>query len=825
MNRLLHLLLSVLGLGSLWIAAAWGEPPGAATAPPARVDRFGDPLPAGALARLGTVRFRHSMFISAAAFSADGRFLATTGYDLTVRVWEAATGKEVLCVPHEKAPPIALALTPDGRTLAVGQQAGTIFLQSVPTGLRLHSWKGEATALAFSADGKTLAAAGKEQIDLWDLRSGKVRQTLEGVSGTVKRLAFSPDGAVLAAAADKVHLWDAASGRILHDFNDNQGPVLELAFSPDAKLLAAGSMDETARLWDLRSGKLVHKLLGHAQGVTGIAFAPDGQTLATGDGSTHDPKIHLWDVASGQERRAWAVRRGGQLQLAFTARGKELASWGGNAWGADAAIRFWDPASGRQRRTEFGHEAPIDCVAFSADGKMLASGSNDSTTRLWEAATGKLLRTLAIHRGDVNGVAFSPAGRLLATSGWEPTICLWDLASGRAVRSWSTISQESNCVVFSPDGRSLASASSDGSIQVWQAATGKHLSGDKVFPHGAIVISVRYSPDGRTLAIGGGESQRPTPVFLLDSLTTKTRRILTGHTGMLWAVDFSPDGRTLVAASDSGNVHLWEVGTGAMVLSWKAHEGGAYGAAFSPEGGMVASGGDDNTVRLWEAATGRAIHAFPGHQGRVQPVAFCPTGGVLASASYDTAVLLWDLTGLTPAPTKPVTALRELESLWTDLAGGDAARAYAAIGRLAGTPGTSVPFLAARVRAMAAADPDRVRKLIADLDDARFAVRDKASKELGQLGEEAAPGLRAALQGKLSTESKSRLERLLEAASGWNNPERLQALRAVQVLERAGTPEARRVLIALAAGTPEAGLTQEAQASAERLRLKTGRQP
>jgi hypothetical protein len=227
---------------------------------------------------------------------------------------------------------------------------------------------------------------------------------------------------------------------------------------------------------------------------------------------------------------------------------------------------------------------------------------------------------------------------------------------------------------------------------------------------------------------------------------------------------------------------------------------------------MLATGG--NAVRLWEVVTGQLRATLAGHAGEVSALAFAPDGRVLASGSVDTTILTWGLTALAARPTH-----RELAALWADLAG-DAAQSYQAIRALAASPEQAVSFLRERlkpVRPLTAADRKRIARWLADLDSDRFEVRQRAAAELEALGEPAAPALRKAL-GSPSPEVRRRAEALLAKVDGPSlTPERLRALRAVEALEHAGTPEARRLLEALSRGAAEAPLTREARLALERL--------
>jgi hypothetical protein len=238
--------------------------------------------------------------------------------------------------------------------------------------------------------------------------------------------------------------------------------------------------------------------------------------------------------------------------------------------------------------------------------------------------------------------------------------------------------------------------------------------------------------------------------------------------------------------------------------------------AFSPDSRTVAYSGEGAAIRILEVASGHERHHFPGHRGSITSLTFSPDGQKLISGSRDTMALVWDL-GWPSSP--PATAV-EREPLWTDLAGDDAARAYRAIRKLAASPALSIPFLRKKLQPVAAVDEKRLSRLIADLDSDDFAIRQKATAKLAELGDQPLSTYRKMLEGKPSLEIRRRLESLLEKAgpAWWSvSGERLRSLRAVETLELAGTKEARQVLESLARGASGARLTEQAKAALQRL--------
>jgi RNA polymerase sigma factor (sigma-70 family) len=829
------------------LPAATGETPVPEPAKPKpHTDRYGDPLPPGALARPGTTRFRHGYILYRALFSPDGRMVASAGGDRGVCLWDVATGKEAnLVSPGRHC--YGLAFSPDGKLLAGSDL--NIHIWDTATGKevrQLPRHEGGATmVLAFSPDGRMIASGGHDRlVRLREVATGKELRQLEGHQAVINALAFTPDGRTLASAGvDKtIRLWDVATGQARGVLVGHKDHIPSIDFSPDGRLLASASHDQTIRLWDVASGKEIrvfdglHRTVesvalapdgktpdrGAKQGirkeVQSVAFAPDGKMLASAHGDNY---IRLWDLATGKEVRAWQAHAYRVSTVAFSPDGQTLVS--GATW--DSGPRFWDVATGQEQHQFSGHRGPVVQLAFSADGETLYSTSRDKTVRRWDLVRGGDERLwFAWHSVGFDASALSPDHKTLATADrFDKKVRLWDSTPGKESRLLGKHDEWVHALAFSPDGKLLASGGKDLVIRLWDVTAGKELA--QLKGHEDEVCSLAFSPDGKTLASGataestGGRAQGRT-LRLWDVAARKELRPFEGR-GEVYSVMFSPDGKRIAAGGGwLGRARIWDVATGKELRPLNV-PAGCYEVAFCPNGKFLAWAGTerDNTVRVLEIASGQEVRRYhPGKAGCLS-LAFSPDGRRLASGGGDSAIVVWDLTGrmTNDQLAGRVLSPQELEACWATLADMDASKAYDAIWSLVAAARQAVPFLAGQVRPVTAADPRLVAGLIADLDNNRFAVRKKTMQELEKLGDAAEPALRKALDGKPPLEVRQRIEQLLEKMDLATSPDQLRVLRAVGALEYAGTTEARQVLRTLAGGTPEARLTREAAAALERL--------
>jgi hypothetical protein len=422
----------------------------------------------------------------------------------------------------------------------------------------------------------------------------------------------------------------------------------------------------------------------------------------------------------------------------------------------------------------------------------------------------------------ITGTAASPAASTHA-------LYFWDTATGRELISVKKDGDWLRSLAFAPDGKILATGSGIGhkGIRLWDTRTGKELPSfvDEEGP----MIGLTYSPDGRLLACCRHNGKDPGFVCLWEAATGKKIRTFSaeddgsGKPVKLTSLAFSPDGKMVAACGYFPRIHIWDVATGKAISQLDGANRQGRSVAFSPDGHMLASTGDAGVVELWEVATGQRRKAWVAHPGKCMSLQFAPDGRSLATGGYDTTAIIWDPTGLRThdaAKTIPKLSAKELDKSWAELAGQDAAAAYAAMCTLVAAPQDSVAFLRARLHPSPEISKERLQTLFTNLANSEFSVRQAAFNELKELGETITDHLRRATAENPELEVKRRVELLLEAARV-PRADMLRRIRAIEVLEYIGSDDARQLLATISRGFPYARETKDAKAALERLAKRT----
>ena len=554
-----------------------------------------------------------------------------------------------------------MALSPDGKTLAVGQGEGNkLYLCDAKSGE--HLWTDELPQknfdIEFSPDGKVLAVTcgkGKRQtqreyeyagVYLYDLSAGPTsRKRLSEESTLGVCLAFSPQGDMLACGAEggRIEVWDYVQGKRVAQLQvqSDSRDVEAIAFTPDGGRLISATYGGAVRVWEVGKAIVPRVLIQHQYTVplqdayfasswwryrpVALAVSPDGKLLAAASNGT---AIQLWNLANDQSLGQLEGHADAVTSLKFDQEGKRLVSGS-----LDRSIRVWDV----EKRTEIerigSHRDIVSSVAITPQQDEVLSAGDEGTVRRWrlpqpgedepEVLKGNALRSL------IYALGLSPDKRMVASGGFKYAIPLHDLHRGELIRYLKRDHGRVYSLAFSPDGKHLACANYDDHLlEIWDCESEQNTMR---IEHVGPVGHVTYSEDGKKLAVS---DQRG--VHIRDAGSGKRLWSLQGMNA-----EFSADGRWLAVCGKSGVVVH-------SAVNYKPEfqfpcEHAFSPAVFSRDSRLLAVVDNRKTILIWDVDSQELLHRISGHFAAIAAIAFCQDGKTLASVGEDGRTILWDL--------------------------------------------------------------------------------------------------------------------------------------------------------------------------------------
>jgi WD40 repeat protein len=604
-------------------------------------------LPEGARLRLGNTGLGVGENVSAAALSADGKYLAVGG-PTGATLYDRATSKRLAQTsggPMFGGYPNAVAFSPKGNVIATGGFRN-VTLCEVPTGKLLHQLGvndpnfQQPNSLTFSADGSMVAcgmnfgANNKLKAYAWEVATGKAYGPFEVMQNNSSSTALSPDGKKLAtwgrhyqrvqgedlSPQQTVQLWEVTTGKELHKLKlDRQNVQINaVAFSPDGKQVAISSGQSTFHLYSVETGKEIRHFAGRRGQINQLEFSPDGKLLVAG---SFEGTVQAWHADTGKRMDLPVGPKARIMSFAFPGEGQIIA-----LGMLGQTLLWWDAVTGKRPNAAPGHEMPVFGVAFSTDGKMMRSIGFDGRVLTWDPVSGKLQSELVLLDDDAmrvglgnqvrfSSLAISPDGRSAATSSMygNNTVRLWDLNTGQTVCDFEPSKPAGGNfgLSFASSGGRLAAAGMGKQISIWDSERGEEV-GKVTFempgnPLGGTAPRVACAPDGKAVAViapfidrnNGGIGSR---IQLLDVATGKEITAVSmpnnafgGFGGNLQTqapIAFSPDSKLLAMPAGNRDIVITRTAGGQedKRLTTTQATGNLTTLAFSPDGRTLAVG-------------------------------------------------------------------------------------------------------------------------------------------------------------------------------------------------------------------------------------------
>ena len=537
-----------------------------------------------------------------------------------------------------------VAFSPDGRLIATGgslkgtnQHVSVIWDARTGELLRLlEGHTGDVNDVIFSPDGSRLATVAADQTAIiWDPRTGERLRTLAGHTDALQGVSFSNDGTLLATSGwdGTLRIWDVATGRQIRSIMVGEGLCYN-AFNPDDGAVVVGHCPDgdTATVWSLETGRRILTLRGHEAAVVGASFSPDGRRIATG---SLDGTVGIWDATTGERLLTLEGHRDWVFATPFSPDGRAVASSS-----PDGTVRLWNPQTGEVLLVLRGHGGPIGDVAWSPDGMYVITGGADGTAKVRPVTPDPF--TLTGHEGAVSSVAFAADGSWLVTAGADGTGRLWDTTSGGEAERLEDPSITEVALLSSDGSRLLTSG---GVPAIWEVSAERRVMTLDPNDDASSYPSAALSADERWVAVGGSNGT----ATLFDVRTGAMVRTFVHSdqpelNATILGVAFSPDGSLLATASGDGTAKAWSVETGELLLTFEGHESRVHSVDFSPDGRWIVTSSQDGSAKIWHSRSGRELVTLRGHAGVLWDAEFAPDGQRVATAGGDNTVRIWDAT-------------------------------------------------------------------------------------------------------------------------------------------------------------------------------------
>lgn len=589
----------------------------------------------------------HEDALLAAAVTPDWSYAVSASADRTLKCWDLREGTERWTLRGHTDRVLQVAVTPDAQRAISSSLDRTLRLWDLESGKELrtiHAPPQLVSALAMTSDGRYAISGSEEQtLRLWDLESGKERWSRHGHTAPISEVFVTPDNQRVLSISDDLTLkvWDLESGAELHTISCYPLDSQFLALSTRDGQYAVAPYGEVLGVWNLQpdTGAVtdLEFLRGHSARVNAVAATPDERYIVS---ASSDGLLKVWDLKAKKEVRTLQGHTTGVRAVAVSPRGDQAVSAA-----EDGTLKVWSLETGTELRTLEGHGGQVNAVVLTPDGEQAISASTDQTLKVWLLGSGTERFTLRGHVAGVTHLAMLPDGQRVVSASEDGTLRIWDLETGRERAVLRGQGGPVVALTVAPDGRHAVSASDDGILRLWELEAGRELHSLRghtgrvwalaITPDGQRIVSAARDDTVRVWSLHAGEALRL--VELARGKGTESL-LLDGH---LWTLTMTPDGSSVFISNHYFGCQFVDVASGSITLI--SYFGRRSTFALTPDCRRALAAMGDATLTLWNLESGAELLSRHTRGGPLTAVTMTPNAQRALSFSKGAPPQLWNL--------------------------------------------------------------------------------------------------------------------------------------------------------------------------------------
>ena len=575
----------------------------------------------------------HSALVTCCSVSHDSKFILSSSYDNTLKVWDFQTGKCIMTLRGHSDGVTSCALSHNNKYIVSSSDDKTLKVWDFVSGkciMTLSGHLGAVNSCALSIDNKYIISASSDNtLKAWDFDTGNCIMTLPGHSSLILSCALSQDNKyILSCSRDKtIKIWDFQTGTCIMTIEGHLDDVNFCAFSNDNKYILSASDDCSLKVWDLQTGQCNMTLVGHTEEVTSCVFSNDNKYILS---ASNDTTLKLWDFHTKKCIITLVGHLDGVTSCFFSYDNKYILSGS-----YDDSIKVWDINTGTCIMTLNGHPVWVTSCSLSYDNRHIVSSYSDNTLKVWDFQTCNCIITLNGHSLRINSCTWSNDNKYILSASDDRTLKVWDFVSGNCIMTLSGHSQSINSCTWSNDNKYILSASDDCSLKVWDFVSAKCIM--TLNGHSQSINSCALSNDNK---------------YILSASNDCTLKVWDFHTGICiktlndqskWVTGcaWSNDNKYILSTSDNSNLKVWDFQTGTCIKTLINHWDWDSSCAWSHDNRYIVFS-SRNTLNVWDFQNGTCIKTFNGHLIGNSTYILSPDNRYILSGSDGNTLKVWD---------------------------------------------------------------------------------------------------------------------------------------------------------------------------------------